>query len=106
MLVHLGVVIASMAGCAGTDRSVKPSRDYRVAGPIIPVESAVIAPEESPWQNLGNGGRRKVYFNDQLTVAPIEISGGDSLSAPVGWRGAFLLPGTLSDDIIMIASEG
>ena len=82
MLIYLGVVVATMVGCAAAGRSLQTARDYRVASPIIPVESAVIAPADCSWQDISDGNRRKAYFNDRLTVALIEISDGDARPAP------------------------
>ncbi len=76
------VVIVCMGGCAQQGQSAKPVRDYRVSSPIIPVESSVIAADDCPWQDLGNGSRRKAYFNDRQTVALLEITGGDVRPAP------------------------
>ena len=82
MLVHTAVLIAAVGACAPKGQSFKPARDYRVVRPIVPVESTVIPPDEQPWQDAGNGIRRKVYFNDRLTVALIEVSDGDTRPAP------------------------
>ena len=82
MLIHTVILIAAVGACAPTGQSFTPTRDYRVGRPIVPVESAVISPDEQPWQDAGNGIRRKVYFNDRLTVALIEVSAGDTRPAP------------------------
>ncbi|UCD30121.1 MAG: hypothetical protein JSV03_06530, partial [Planctomycetota bacterium] len=52
--------------------SEMPARDYQSGGPIITVEPTVINADDRPWEQVGDGVRRKVYFNDRLTVVYLE----------------------------------
>ena len=61
--------------------SEMPARDYQSGGPIITVEPAVINADDQPWEQVGEGVRRKVYFNDRLTVVYLEITDGDTRPA-------------------------
>jgi quercetin dioxygenase-like cupin family protein len=38
------------------------------------------------WHDLGNGSRRKAWFNDHMTVALIEVIDGDKRPAPPAHR--------------------
>ncbi|MBN1346030.1 MAG: cupin domain-containing protein [Phycisphaerae bacterium] len=61
----LAAVILVLSGCASRPAAT----------------SAVIGPNEVPWEDLGNGTRRKAWFNDHMTVALIEVTGGDKRPA-------------------------
>ncbi len=65
-LLSLAAAVLISSGCA--------------SGPAA--TSAVIAPDEVSWQDLGNGTKRKAWFNDHMTVALIEIVGGDKRPTP------------------------
>lgn len=82
MLLIAPLAAVVIGGCATQDGSLKPARDYQVTAPITPMESAIIASDERPWQEVSPGVRRKVYFNDRLTMALIEITDGDKRPAP------------------------
>lgn len=45
--------------CSGNQKSVLP---------------AIFSSNETPWEELGNGTRRKVFFNDRLTFVILEIN--------------------------------
>ena len=40
----------------------------------MPVNPAIFSSDESPWEELGDGVRRKVFFNDRLTFVILEIN--------------------------------
>jgi quercetin dioxygenase-like cupin family protein len=48
-------------------------RDYDLMEPIKPVKPAIFPAESSVWQQAGEGMRRKVFFNDRLTMVLLEI---------------------------------
>lgn len=41
---------------------------------IMPVLPAILSSDKTPWEDLGNGMRRKVFFNDRLTFVILEIN--------------------------------
>lgn len=49
-------------------------RDYNVTVPVIPVDPAILSASDIPWEDLGNGMKRKVFFNDRLTFVILEIN--------------------------------
>jgi quercetin dioxygenase-like cupin family protein len=53
---------------------LKTERDYSVTAPVIPVDPAILSASDIPWEDLGNGARRKVVFNDRLTFVILEIN--------------------------------
>ncbi|MDQ7827183.1 MAG: type 1 glutamine amidotransferase domain-containing protein [Candidatus Eremiobacteraeota bacterium] len=55
-----------------TDERVLP-RDYRELAPLVPVNPAILQNDEVPWESAGEGMRRKVFFNDRLTVVLLQI---------------------------------
>ncbi len=65
MLVLAATVMLSY-GCASTPAAT----------------SAVFAPDDVTWEDLGNGTKRKAWFNDTMTVALFEIVGGDKRPTP------------------------
>jgi len=78
--VYLGLSVICICGC-GSRQHKAPVRDYQGGEPIIPVESSVITADDRPWEQVGEGVRRKVYFNDRLTLVYLEIVGGDTRPA-------------------------
>lgn len=50
--------------------NLQPPRDYRAA-PVRTVQASLF--EQVPWQDLGDGMRRKVLFSDRLTLVLLEI---------------------------------
>jgi quercetin dioxygenase-like cupin family protein len=71
IILGLASALWLVGGCAGPRQS---------AGP------AVFGADEVPWQDLGNGTRRKAWFNDHMTVALIEVADGDKRPAPPAHR--------------------
>lgn len=49
------------------------SRDYSGISPIIPVTPAILDNDSVKWESLGDGMKRKVFFNDRLTVVILQI---------------------------------
>ena len=66
----LALAFPSPAQWLFTDDQQKP-RDYRILSPMLTVKPALF--EKVPWQNLGPGLRRKVLFNDRLTMVWLEM---------------------------------
>jgi len=48
-------------------------RDYNVADPILPVKPAVLSSDSVKWEDAGDGAKRKVFFNDRLTMVLLQI---------------------------------
>lgn len=49
-------------------------RDYAAHEPVVPVEAAIVTADEKPWEILDSETRRKVFFNDRLTMVLLEIT--------------------------------
>jgi len=49
-----------------------PPRDYRAPDPLVPVDPAIL-PADAPWAPAGEGMKRKVFFNDRLTMVLLRI---------------------------------
>jgi quercetin dioxygenase-like cupin family protein len=56
-----------------TDDKTAP-RDYANSRPIKAVEPAVLGADDKPWEQMRPGLRRKVWFNDRLTMVLLEFS--------------------------------
>jgi mannose-6-phosphate isomerase-like protein (cupin superfamily) len=52
----------------------KAPRDYSTPPPAVKVEPAILADSDSPWQQVEPGLRRKVWFNDRLTMVLLEFT--------------------------------
>lgn len=64
-------IIFAAAGCGGKKGVLK--RDYSSGGPIIQVDPAILLVDETLWQTVNENTKRKVYFNDRLTMEILEI---------------------------------
>ncbi|MHC9542827.1 MAG: cupin domain-containing protein [Vulcanimicrobiota bacterium] len=69
----------SVFACAETGRSYiftddrSLPRDYHTADPVVPVKPAILAEDSTEWEDVGDGARRKVFFNDRLTMVLLQI---------------------------------
>lgn len=74
--IFRALMLASLLGAQGqcqwlfTDDQQKP-RDYRSLTPIQPVEPKLW--DQVPWQQVAPGQRRKVLYNDRLTMVWLEM---------------------------------
>ncbi len=55
-----------------TDEKSLP-RDYCVADPVFPVKPAILTADSVRWEDAGDGAKRKVFFNDRLTMVLLQI---------------------------------
>ena len=74
--IYISLLAICISGCGPAQQKI-PVRNYQAGEPIIEVASAVINANDQPWKQVSEGVRRKVYFNDRLTLVYLEIVGGD-----------------------------
>lgn len=55
-----------------TDERVLP-RDYESNLPVITVDPAILGAGDREWESIGDGAKRKVFFNDRLTMVLLKI---------------------------------
>ena len=55
-----------------TDERVLP-RDYKSNLPVITVDPSVLEAGDREWESIGDGAKRKVFFNDRLTMVLLQI---------------------------------
>lgn len=65
------MVLCSWTVCVCDDRSLP--RDYRSVDPVVPVKPAVFDADSTRWEDVGDGAKRKVFFNDRLTMVLLQI---------------------------------
>ncbi|MBS2037712.1 cupin domain-containing protein [bacterium] len=70
LIVLLGCPFTAQAQWMFTDERQLP-RDYRVREPIQAVDPKLW--DQVPWQQIGPGQRRRVLFNDRLTMVWLEM---------------------------------
>ena len=64
-------IMFAAGGCSGKKGVLK--RDYKSTGSIIQVDPAILLSDEVPWRTVNEYTKRKVYFNDRLTMEILEI---------------------------------
>ena len=64
------MVMFAAGGCSSKEGILK--RNYK-SGPIVQVEPAILLSDEVPWQTVNEYTKRKVYFNDRLTMEILEM---------------------------------
>ena len=68
-------IIGSVTGFVFfTQLSVGKREIIMLTVPVIPVDPAILSASDIPWEDLGNGMKRKVFFNDRLTFVILEIN--------------------------------
>jgi mannose-6-phosphate isomerase-like protein (cupin superfamily) len=60
------------SGCSGKKEILK--RDYSPRWPITQVNPAILSADDTTWSIVNDRTRRKVYFNDRLTMEVLEVS--------------------------------
>lgn len=78
LLVHLASCSGAQAQYLRTDGEQHP-RDYRQRTPLQAVSPQLF--DQVPWETVGPGQRRKVLFNDRLTMVLLEIVDAPSQAA-------------------------
>jgi quercetin dioxygenase-like cupin family protein len=67
-----------LPGCGGgaktTTQTQNLKRDYDFRGSITKVDPAIFPPDDSSWVKVDDTTRRKVFFNDRLTLELVETS--------------------------------
>lgn len=66
------IVISATTGCSGKKDVLK--RDYSTRWPITRVDPAILSADETTWNKINDRTRRKVYFNDRLTMEILEVN--------------------------------
>ena len=70
LLILLACCSPAQAQWLFTDEQQKP-RDYRVLEPVHQVDPKLW--EQAPWEQIGPGQRRRVLFNDRMTMVWLEL---------------------------------
>jgi quercetin dioxygenase-like cupin family protein len=73
-LIFMTGLFLSITPANAEDIKKYPERDYTVTAPVIPVDPAILSDSDTPWEELGNGTRRKVFFNDRITFVILEVN--------------------------------
>jgi mannose-6-phosphate isomerase-like protein (cupin superfamily) len=73
LLAATTLLLAQSGGPVFTDSRQLP-RDYKPPTPVKPAEPAIVGAADIPWTQVQPGLRRKVYFNDRLTLAVLEFT--------------------------------
>jgi len=66
------MIVLTSTGCSGKKEILK--RDYSVRWPMTQVNPAILLADDTPWSTVNDRTRRKVYFNDRLTMEILEVS--------------------------------
>jgi quercetin dioxygenase-like cupin family protein len=70
----LGGAVAQKAPSPVKTDNKKAPRDYSSSPPAVKVEPAILEGADTPWQQVEPGLRRKVWFNDRLTLVLLEFT--------------------------------
>lgn len=75
VLAICAVILTALGSTTHRAAAAPMARDYSVSAPIVPVSPAILLDDERPWERMPDGSRRKVYFNDRLTMVLFEVHG-------------------------------
>lgn len=74
-LIATSLILSGCGGGAKTAPQAKTlKRDYDFHGSIKKVDPAIFPPDDSSWIKVDDTTRRKVFFNDRLTLELVETS--------------------------------